>query len=341
MSMTGLTEAANAGHVKAKRICVEEHWTNSDLEEITREHRLRTGLPLHQDGETQSSFMAETRKREKDFEAYRLPLMDGSGITMQLLSAGFPGIQGIEKAATAITMARRVNDYQSEIINKFPDQYAGLAAIPLQDPKAAADELERAVTQLGCKGAMIHGHTNGEYLNEQKFWVVWERAESLGVPIYLHISESHWSSKIYEQQPELRRWSWGIEAANHAIKIVFSGVFDDFPKTKLMLGHLGEGLPYLLGRIDQPTTSAVAVRKLKKRPSEYIRDNVIVTTSGNYMPEALICAISALGADSVLFAADYPHGSMKNAVELLENTPISDAVKEKIYHLNAERLFGL
>ncbi len=275
-----------------------------------------------------------------DFEKFRLPLMDESGITLQVLSSGSPGVQGIIDPRTAAATARKINDAAAEIIRKYPGRFSGFACLPTQAPKAAADELERAVTRLGLKGAMIQGHTHFEYLDEQKYWILWERAEALGVPIYLHIMEpSHEARKIYRGHPELEGpiWSWGVEAATHALRIIGAGVFDAFPKAILILGHLGESLPYLLGRLDEGYVMAFKTRELKRSFSQYIKENVLITTSGKYQPEALVCAISAVGADRILFAADYPWVSPKEAVALIERTPIGDSDKEKIYHLNAER----
>jgi len=323
-----------------KRICVEEHWGTPQVAELKAKWLAMTGLSV-------SVNAAETPlvgPRIGDFEKFRLPLMDESGITLQVLSSGSPGVQGIIDKETAVATARKINDAQAEIIRKYPGRFAGFACLPMQDPKAAVDELERTVTRLGFKGAMIQGHTNFEYLDEQKFWVLWERAEALGVPIYLHIMEpSREARKIYEGHRELEGpiWSWGVEAATHALRIIGAGVFDAFPKAILILGHLGESLPYLLGRLDEGYVMAFKSRKLKRLFSQYIKENVLITTSGKYQPEALVCAISAMGADRILFAADYPWVSMKEAVELIEGTPISDSDKEKIYHLNAERWLKL
>jgi 2,3-dihydroxybenzoate decarboxylase len=197
------------------------------------------------------------------------------------------------------------------------------------DPKAAADELERTVVQLGFKGIMVKGTTNGEYYDEQKFWVLWERAERLGVPIYLRPAEP---SPDYRGHPELKGpiWSWGVETATHTLRIVGSGVFDAFPKATLILGHLGESLPFLLGRLDEGYVMSHKPVKLKKLYSQYIKDNIVVTTSGKYRPEALLCTIAALGVDRVLFAVDYPWVTNKAGVECLENTPLSDSDREKI-----------
>jgi 2,3-dihydroxybenzoate decarboxylase len=325
---------------RVKRICVEEHWGNEEMIAIRNQWSARTGFPPSIDPKTTPLVFP----RLVDFEKFRLPLMDESGITMQVLSTSSPAIQGIVDAATAVAAAKRTNDAQAEIIRKHPDRFAGFASLPTQDPKAAADELERSVTQLGFKGAMIQGHTNGEYLDEQKFWVLWERASALGAPIYLHITEpSREARKIYDGHPELLGpiWSWGVETATHALRIIGAGVFDAFPKATLILGHLGESLPYLLGRLDEGYAMSFKPRNLKKLFSQYIQENIVITTSGKYKPEALVCAISAMGADRILFAADYPWVTPKEAVEHLERTGISALDKEKIYHLNVERLLGL
>jgi 2,3-dihydroxybenzoate decarboxylase len=323
-----------------KRIAIEEHWSNKELSDLKNEWTTRVGIPPWNDPSVTSPIAA----RYPDFEKFRLPLMDESGIAMQVLSLGSPSIQGCEDTATAIDIAKRTNDFQAETIRKYPGRFAGFAALPMQDPKAAADELERTVRQLGFKGAMIQGHTHWEYLDEQKFWVLWERAEALDVPIYLHVNEpSLESRKMYGKHSELMGpgWSWVVETGTHALRIVGAGVFDAFPKAKLILGHLGETLPYLLGRLDEGYETTAKAWKLKKKFSEYIRENIYVTTSGKYFPDSLICCVNAMGADHVLFAVDYPWVSIKESVEQIERTPLSDAVKEKIYHLNAERLLKL
>jgi 2,3-dihydroxybenzoate decarboxylase len=319
-----------------KKITLEEHWGNPEVSAIKDQFLAKTGL-------TASINPANTPSvgpKIGDFEKYRIPHMDEAGVTMQILSGGSPGIQGIADKETAIRVAKKFNDAQAEIIQKYPDRFGGFASLPLQDPKAAADELERAVTQLGFYGALIQGHTYFEYLDEQNFWVVWERAEGLGVPLYLHIQEpSREARVIYEGHPELLGpiWSWGVEAATHALRIVGAGVFDAFPKAIVILGHLGESLPYLLGRLDEGYVMSNKAKKLERPFSQYIKDNFLVTTSGKYQPEALVCAVSAMGSDRVLFAGDYPWVLPHEAVELVEGAPLSDSVKEKIYHLNAER----
>ncbi len=323
-----------------KKICVEEHWGSPDMEEIRTQWRARTGFPVSMDPKA----LPLIPPRLRDFEQTRLPLMDESGITMQVLSTSSPGVQGLADAAGAIAVARKINDDQAGIIRKYPGRFAGLAAMPTQDPKAAADELERAVTQLGFKGAMILGHTNGEYLDHEKFWIIWERAEALGVPIYLHPAEPLVDQiKIYDGRPEFMgpAWSWGVETGTHALRIIGAGVFDAFPKTTLILGHMGEMLPYMTVRIDEGYEMTFHKKKLNKLPSDYIRENIMITTSGKYSAGALLCALRELGANHILFAGDYPWVTPKEAVELIERVPMSETEKEMIYHGNAERLFKL
>jgi len=334
------TASAKGSGARMKKICVEEHWRSQELVELNVEWVKKTKVA----SSVNPKAVPHVFPRIGDFEKFRLPLMDEYGITMQVLASNSPGIQGTEDAATAVGAAKRFNDQQAEIIHKYAGRFAGWASLPTQDPKAAADELERSVKQLGFKGAMIQGHTNWEYLDEKKFWVIWERAEGLAAPIYLHVAEPALEGrKIYEGHSELMgpAWSWVVETGTHALRIVGGGVFDAFPKARLILGHLGETLPFLLDRLDEGYAMSFKPRKLNKKLSEYVKENIYVTTSGRYKPEALICTINAMGIDRVLFAADYPYAGMKEAVEDVERTPISDSDKEKIYHLNAERLLRL
>jgi predicted TIM-barrel fold metal-dependent hydrolase len=319
--------APKQGATPMKRIAVEEHWSSPEVRVV--------------EPSIDPKSVALAPVRAKDIEQFRLPLMNEYGIKMQVLNATSPQVD----AAAEVAAFKKTNDALAEQVKKYPGRFAGFAALPMQNPGVAADELERAVTQLGFKGAMLKGTANGEFYDLQKFWVVWERAEGLGVPIYLHpagapIPES---KKLYEGRPELNGpiWSWTVETATDALRIIASGLFDTFPKSTLILGHLGEALPFLLGRFDEGYAMSIKSVKLKKPFSQYIKDNIIVTTSGKYKPEALLCAIGALGADRVLFAVDYPWVTPKEGVECFENTPMSDSDREKIYHLNAERLLKL
>lgn len=292
-----------------------------------------------------SDFARDLDARLLDIEQFRLPEMDEHEVAMEVLSFTSPGIQGIPDAATAITTAKKLNDTLAEMVRAHPTRFAGFAALPMQDPREAANELERAVTQLGFKGALVNGHTNGEYLDDQKFWVVFERAEALGVPISLHpVDTPEDQMKIYGGYNELfgSSWSWGIETATHALRLIFGGVFDAFPRFTLILGHLGEMLPYAMDRLDDRWSVCTHTRELKKGPpSQYIKENMMITTSGNFSDAALLCALLKLGADRILFSIDYPYQRTADGAHFIETAPISESDKAKICYQNAERLLKL
>ena len=279
-----------------------------------------------------------------DLGARRLAHMDAAGVDVQVLSFGAPGPQAFG-ADIAIPMARDANDRLYRTVQAHPDRFAGFAALPTADPGAAAKELERAVTKLGFKGTMIHGHTQGAFLDDKKFWVIFECAEALGVPIYLHPTVPHPDvMKTYFQgYEELCRAGWGfaVDTSCHFLRIVFAGVFDAYPKLKFILGHLGERLPFAMHRLNDHTYAAAARRGLKRTPIEYLKDNLVVTTSGNWYEPAFLCTLLALGADNILFAVDWPYEPNTTGIEFLKKLSISDLDREKIAHRNAERLLRM
>jgi 2,3-dihydroxybenzoate decarboxylase len=273
----------------------------------------------------------------------RLREMDEAAIDMQVLSLVSPGVQ-VSDASTAAIIARKVNDKLSGIIKEYPKRFAGLAALAPQNPREAADELERCVGELGLRGACISSHTKGEYLDAEKYWVILERAEKLDVPLYIHPrAPSPDMLKPYLTYPALALAMYGfaVEAGLHAMRLICSGLFDEYPRLKIILGHLGEALPFWLQRLDSRWLTAPLGKKLKKKPSEYFRDNFFVTTSGMFWQPPFLCTYLALGADRILFAVDYPFESSKEAVRFIEEVPICDGDKEKICHSNSEMLFRL
>lgn len=337
-----------------KRIALEEHFISPAYAQHVRELQRKAagvGTPSEFEALLADPVMqrgiAAVEAKLADVGEDRLAAMDAYGIDMQVLSLStptFPAIQGESDTNLAVSMARQANEYLAERVRQHPDRFAGFAALPLQDPKAAVDELERAITQLNFKGALVNGHTNGEYLDERKFWGVWERAEQLGVPIYLHPADSPGDQmKIYEGYPGLRSavWNWTVETATHALRIICSGIFDAFPKSTLLLGHMGEALPYTLQRIDEGWRGTPQSKQLHNPPSYYIKHNVMITTSANCSPEALTCALLAVGADHLLFSADYPYAPLDRRTQFVETAPLSEIDREKICHLNAERLLKL
>jgi 2,3-dihydroxybenzoate decarboxylase len=279
--------------------------------------------------------------RLQDFGDTRLKAMDSAGIARAVLSISGPGVQVERDAATARRRAAEANDFLAGEVVKRPDRYSGFGHLPMQDARAAADELERCVRDLKFCGAMINGHTNGEYLDHPSLHPFWERAEALGATVYIHPTDPVSPSPALAGVDGLRRatWEWGFETGSHALRLVFSGLFDRFPRAKVALGHLGETLPYLLWRFD--SRAALYGVKLGKKPSDYIKQNFVVTTSGMSSAEPLNCALAALGNDRVMFAADYPFEQAAEAGEFLDKTPLADPVREGIAFKNAVREFKL
>ncbi|HVB33470.1 MAG TPA: amidohydrolase family protein [Patescibacteria group bacterium] len=320
---------------KIRRIAVEEHWLSQELSGY------RGGASWI--AKTRAALAPDTMSRMRDLAEIRLEEMDKAGIAMQVV--GVSTLQRIEDSSLAIDMAKRSNDLEAELIARHPDRFAAFAAIPTHDPEAAADELERAVKQLGFKGAMVGGRANGEWLDQDKFRVLWERAAALEAPIYIHPADPTAALlEMFEDRPVLmgNTWAWGVETATHALRLIASGLFDVYSKAQIILGHLGESLPFLLGRLDEGHSSVRPEAHGMKKPfSSYIKNNILITTSGWYQPESLVCTIRAIGADRILFATDYPWVDTGLAVKMFEQTPMSDDDRENIRHRNAERWLKL
>lgn len=287
----------------------------------------------------------EASRRLLDITGERLAEMDAAGLDVQVLSLNSPGIQAETDPGTAVAQAASVNDLLAGVVADHPERFAGFAALPLQDPQAAAKELERSVTELGMRGALVNAHTQGRYLDDPQLRVVWERAEGLDVPLYLHPANGVGTPHVIGGHPELvgPMWSWGTDTASHFLRLVFGGVFDDFPEAKLLLGHMGEGLPYAMWRLDSRWDyhNHHGIELARGNPSEYLRRNLYITTSGVCSAAPLLCALLALGSDHILFGTDYPFEEMAAATAFLETAPVSEADRAKIAHLNAERLLRL
>ena len=278
----------------------------------------------------------------------RLEDMDLTGVAMQILSLTAPGVQVFD-APEAKALARSFNDQLADAIRKHPDRFAGLAAIAPQDPAGAAKELERGVRELGLKGAIVNSHTRGEYLDDPKFWAIFEAAEALDVPVYIHPTTPPKSmiAPFLERGLDGAIFGFAVETGLHLLRIIVAGVFDRFPKLCIVSGHLGEALPYWLSRIDFMHGNMVkanryaSVQKLQRKPSDYIKENMCVTTSGMAWEPGILYCQSVLGVDRVLYAMDYPYQFVPEEVQVTDNLPISDADKKKLYQTNAERVFSL
>jgi len=275
-----------------------------------------------------------------DFGDRRLEMMDKARIAREVLGIAGPGVQAERDTATALSRARASNDFLAGQIQKRPDRYSGLAHLAMQDPKGAADELERCVRELKFCGAMINGHTHGKYLDDRSYDVFWERAAALDAPIYLHPADPVAPLPAIAGYNVLARpmWGWGVETGSHALRLVCGGVFHRYPNAKLILGHLGETLPYQLWRFD--SRSAPYGWKLPKTPSQYLKDNVWVTTSGMYDLPPVMCSVGALGLDHVMFSADYPFDSA-GASEFMDSAKMDEGLRADIAHNNAAKLLKL
>jgi uncharacterized protein len=272
--------------------------------------------------------------------------MDAGGIDVQVISHGAPGTEQLP-AHEAIAPAREANDYLARHIAAHPDRLAGFATLPTPAPAEAADELERAVTQHGFKGALIHGHVRGRFLDDRMFWPIFERAQRLNVPIYLHPTEPPppVRNAYYAGLPERTAsalatsgWGWHVDTGLHALRLVAGGVLDEYPGLQIMLGHMGEAIPFFLAR-----TSGILQRQAGlARPLEhYMAENFHFTTSGMFTHPPLICLLDVIGADRVMFSVDYPFARNEQGRDFIDAAPIADADREKLAHGNAERLLGL
>ena len=301
-------------------------------------------------------------KEDLDNIAQRLRDMDEAGIDMQVMSyGGGPGAEG-NAEADVVSMARSANDTLAEVVEEYAGRFAGYAALPVNYPEAAAREFERAVQQLGLKGTLIFAGHGGAYLDEQKYWPIFEAAEKLDMPVYLHPGRILPDmSEPYMTYPVLSMAMWGFAAATglHAMRLICSGVFDKYPGLKIILGHMGESLPFWLPRLDGPwarsrghtlltnreVEEGVDVRplaeKIKKAQSYYIKNNFFVTISGMFWQPVLQFVCSVLGADRVLFAIDSPFESSQVAAQFMESVSIPEDDKEKIGHSNVEKLLKL
>jgi predicted TIM-barrel fold metal-dependent hydrolase len=279
-----------------------------------------------------------------DLGERRIFEMDKAGIEKQVISHGPPGAQGLRGDA-AIGFSRETNDRLHTAIQRYPKRLAGFASLPTDDPDAAAVELDRSVKVLGLKGAMIHGLEEGPFLDRRKFWPIFAKAEALDVPIYIHPRDPHPSvvqayySDYQDTHPMFLRAAWGFtfEAGTQAMRLVLSGIFDAHPNLKIILGHLGETIPFLMARIDEALGRDTPMKNFR----EMFRRHFYVTTSGFFSDSALECCLRELGEDRVMFSVDWPYASNSAGVEWVRRIPVDDAVRKKVASDNARRLLGL
>ena len=297
-------------------------------------------------------YWKELSKRLLDIHEGRLREMDENGMEMMILSLNAPAVQAIPSAQKANEVAMRANDFLAEQVARRPTRFQAFAALPLQDADMATLEMERCVKQLGFKGALVNGFSqvdspeNCVYYDAPQFASFWNSVEKLDVPFYLHPRNpiASWA-QIYDGHPWLLgpTWAFGQETAVHALRLMASGLFDRHPKLQIILGHMGEGLPYSMWRIDNRNAWVKAPKTYpaKKTFGEYFQNNFHITTSGNFRTQTLIDAMLEIGADRILFSTDWPFENVDHAAHWFDAASISEADRLKIGRTNAEKLFKL
>ena len=290
--------------------------------------------------------MARIQARLDDVGEQRLADMDAGGIDVQVLSHGAPGTEQLDPEE-AIPLACEANDYLARSIAPHPDRLAAFATLPTAAPEAAADELERTVTELGFKGALINGHSRGQFLDDRRFWPIFERAQRLEVPIYLHpteppaaVREAYYGGLAPQvaQTLSMAGWGWHVDTGLHVLRLIAGGVLDEYPGLQLIVGHMGEALPFFLARSSRVLRQQAGLA----RPLEdYMAENFHFTTSGMFTYPPLTCLLQVIGADRVMFSVDYPYSSNSEGRDFVLGAPISEADREKLAFANAARLLGL
>lgn len=333
-----------------KIITIEEHFTSGRVNEkmFAHEDQLakENDLPV---GPNKARLDLAFRAEIEDIGAGRIKFMDDNGISMQIISYDSTGPQSLAPELS-IPLCKEANDDLAASIKKNPSRFAGFATLPMADPEAAAAELERAVKELGLKGALLSGNLDGRFFDHSFFLPVFAKAAELDVPIYIHpsivdksISDYYYASDEWDPIITMvfagAGYGWHIDAGIHVVRLILSGIFDKLPSLKLISGHWGEFVPYYLERLD--ALFSLAPTKLKRKVSEYYKENVYITPSGMFTVPQLQLAIAEVGADHILYSGDYPHNKATDTRSFLETAPISDQDKEKIGHLNAEKLFKL
>lgn len=320
---------------------------------IALEEHFATEETLHDSlGQMPDAVGPELKARLLDIQQRRIAEMDRHGIALMILSLNAPAVQAVPDIQEANDLARRSNDYLAEQIAQNPTRFKGFAALPMQDPELAALELERCVNELGFVGALVNGFSQVGDANTVRYYDLpqyrpfWRKVEELDVPFYLHPRNplpAH--APIYDGHPWLLgpTWAFGQETAVHALRLMGSGLFDDFPKLKIILGHMGEGLPYSMWRVDNRNgwMNIPANYPAKRKIAEYFHQNFYLTTSGNFHDQTLIDAMLEIGSDRLLFSADWPFENIDHASDWLDSASISDNDRVKIGRSNAARLFKL
>ena len=303
-------------------------------------------------GRNGQSYAQDIERRLSDADLC-IQEMDRAGIEMTILSLTSPGVQSVSDAGRATELAASSNDHAATLIAKYPGRFGAFATAALQNPEAAADEVQRCVEKLKFSGVLINGYSNVGtneqvmYLDDPRVRVFWDRVSKLDIPVYLHPREPLASqTRSIQGYPELggSAWAFGYETGSHAVRLMLSGLFDQYPNLKIILGHLGEALPYILPsmqhRLDEQREGTRGAKNAR-RPSDYFARNFWLTTSGHYHTKPLIEAIDQLGDDRVIFSVDYPYEQMDSAARWFDDIRLDNRIKQKVGRENANQLLRL
>jgi predicted TIM-barrel fold metal-dependent hydrolase len=320
-----------------RTITLEEHFATPEF--------LKATTPLVPKGRV--NFMQPVEGKLLDLGAGRIAEMDAAGIDMQVLSLTGNGVDNLD-ALTATALVKDANDKLAAAVKAHPKRFAAFAAVALQDPKKAVAEFERCVRKLGFKGVLVHGTTRGVFLDDPRFTPLFEAAQALDVPIYVHPSPPPEAVQkaYFEGLPgqvgfflATAAWGWHVETGTHCLRLMASGLFDRFPKLKIIIGHMGEDLPFSIARAEAVLSRDS--KHLKRRVSEYFQDHFYITTSGYFTLPPFLCTLQVMGADRILFSVDYPYSPNAAGRKFLDALPVSAEDLGKISHGNAERLLKL
>jgi uncharacterized protein len=326
-----------------KIIALEEHFTTPAIQDANINDPIYV---MHRQFAQRTGGVGLLPAEIRDLGEKRLAAMDAAGIDIQVLSQTAPATENLD-APAAVRLAQASNDTLAAAIRQHPARFSGFATLPMPDPRAAANELERAVMSLGLVGALVNGHVAGRYLDDEFFWPVFERAEALDVPIYLHpnrppqpVFDACYSgfSPVVSAMLGTAAWGWHIDTGLHVLRLILGGVFDRFPRLQMIIGHMGEALPSMMWRANWGLNP---ISGLARSVKDYFYEHFYVTTSGIFDYPPFVAAVHAVGTDRILFSVDYPYSSNQEAVAFLNRLPIRSSDKVKIAYVNSERVLKL
>lgn len=338
-------QQSRAAGTRIRKIATEEAFTIPEVAEAVRDvvRHGGTNLDLKVLSLIYDASPRTLLSRLLSLDATRISEMDANGVDMHVLSLAIPGVQMFE-TDKAVALARLSNDRLSEAMRSHPKRFAGLATFAPQDTRAAVLEMERAINTLKLNGFLVNSHTENVYLDASRCWPILEAAEALGAPLYLHprAPSDGMAAPFRDYSMDGAIWGYAVEASTHALRLMLSGVLDRFPRLRIVLGHMGEALPFWLSRLDlvaAPGSRPALKNKLK--PSEYIQRNFAITTSGVQDPQALRFCIDKIGLDRIMWAIDYPFQPTATAVKFIESATLSDQERAQVAFQNAERIFRI